>query len=155
MHQANYKRKPRGLGLGPEESLRHSFCCGQEGCRRRHTPPSVRFLGRRVYVGVVVLLLAAMRHGLKPEQVKELREKLGVDRRLLERWRRWWLEGFVQSRFWKAARARFLATFCEESLPLSLCEAFEIEHEHRHRLLDLLRFLSPLSASAHLLEHGF
>jgi hypothetical protein len=30
------------------------------GCRRRRTPPSVRFLGRRVYVGFV--LVAAMQH---------------------------------------------------------------------------------------------
>ncbi len=123
----------------------------------------MRFLGRRVYVAVVVVLLSAMRHGVKPERVELLREKLGIDRRTLERWRRWWLEGFVGSRFWRAACARFVATFCQKTLPLSLCEAFEIEprschgeaQRRRDRLLDLLKFLSPLGGSTHLLEHGF
>lgn len=154
LHQAHYWRKPRGLTEAEsKENLRHSFCCGREGCRKRHTPPSVRFLGRRVYVAVVVVLLAAMRHGVNRERAELLREKLGIDRRTLERWRRWWLEDFVRSRFWKAARSRLLATFCPKTLPLSLCEAFEIEH--RPRLLDLLEFLSALGGSAHLFEHGF
>ena len=95
-----------------------------------------------------------MRHGVNPARAELLREKLGIDRRTLERWRRWWLEDFVRSRFWRAARARFAATLCQQTLPLSLCEVFEIERR-RDRLLDLLRFLSPLSASAHLFEHGF
>ncbi len=164
LHQAHYPRKPRGLAeVQDRESLRHSFCCGREGCRKRHTPPSVRFLGRRVYVGVVVVLMSALCHGLKPERVELLREKLGIDRRTLERWRRWWLEDFVGSRFWRAARSRFVATFCQKTLPWSLCEAFEIAgragpggaERRRDRLLDLLRLLSPLSGSAHLFEHGF
>ena len=59
----------------------------EEGCRRRHTPPSVRFLGRRVYVGLVVVLVSAMRHGLTAPRVQRLREQLGIDRQTLERWR--------------------------------------------------------------------
>ena len=58
-------------------------------CRRRHTPPSGRFLGRRVYAGVVVVLVSAMIHGLKPQRVCGLREALGIDARTLERWRQW------------------------------------------------------------------
>ena len=154
LHRAPYRRKPRGLAEAEgREIWRQSFCCGREGCRKRHTPPSVRFLGRRVYVAVVVLLLSAMRHGVKPARAELLREKLGIDRRTLERWRRWWLEDFVGSRFWKAACSRFKPPFCESALPRSLCEAFEIEA--RHRLLDLLGFLSPLAGSSHLLEHDF
>lgn len=113
----------------------------------------MRFLGRRVYVAVVVVLLAALRHGVKPERVELLREKLEVDRRTLERWRRWWLESFVRSRFWRAVRAGLPADLQESALPRSLCEVFGIER--RDRLLDLLKFLSPLSASDHLFEHGF
>jgi hypothetical protein len=47
---ARYARKPRGgpEGLGPEHAMRLSFCCSVEGCRRRVTPPSLRFLGRKV-----------------------------------------------------------------------------------------------------------
>ena len=39
---------------------RFSLCCGREGCRHRATPPSVRFLGRRVYVGAVVIVASAI-----------------------------------------------------------------------------------------------
>jgi hypothetical protein len=54
------------------------------------TPPSVRFLGRRVWLAVVVTLLCVMVHGASARRARKLREELGVDRRTLERWRRWW-----------------------------------------------------------------
>lgn len=145
-HRAPYKRKPRGGPKENEEIYRASFCCDQEGCRKRHTPPSVRFLGRKVYWGLVVVLVSAMRHGLKPERVRVLRETLGLDRRTLERWRAWWLETFVQSAFWKSARARFMPRICEQTLPLSLGQAFPLDR--RDRLLELLRFLAPLTTAS-------
>ena len=55
LHRASYPRKPRGVPhrqLDERYRRRHSFCCAADGCRRRCTPPSVRFLGRRVYLGV-------------------------------------------------------------------------------------------------------
>jgi hypothetical protein len=147
LHRSDYRRKPRG---GPEkvqkeEAWRESFCCDREGCRKRHTPPSVRFLGRRVYWGVVVVLMAAMTHGIKPARVEVLREKLGIDRRTLERWRRWWLTTFVESAFWKEARGRFIPPLCPKTLPWSLGEGFGIDR--LDRLLDLLRFLGPLTTA--------
>ena len=47
LHSAVYPRKPRGgpAGLGTGYETRLSYCCAAEGCRRRTTPPSVRFLG--------------------------------------------------------------------------------------------------------------
>jgi hypothetical protein len=94
---------------------------------------------------VVVVLISAMRHGVKPERVEVLREQLGIDRRTLERWRTWWLVTFVQSPFWKEARARFMPLLCEKTLPWSLGKAFRIER--LDRLLDLLRFLRPITTS--------
>jgi hypothetical protein len=69
LHRGDYARKPRGgvVGAAAEAfARRFSLCCGREGCRRRATPPSVRFLGRRVYVCAVVVVasvvaLAALR----------------------------------------------------------------------------------------------
>jgi hypothetical protein len=151
LHRSDYKRKPRGGPKKDEELYRDSFCCDQDGCRKRHTPPSVRFLGRRVYWGFVVVLVSAMHHGLKPERVWVLREQLGIDRRTLERWREWWLETFVQSSFWKAARARFMPLLCEKTLPLALCQA--LKPDRRDRLLKLLRFLSPITTPSIGLEH--
>jgi len=59
LHSARYPRKPRGgpEGLGAEHRRRPSFCCAVDGCRRRATPPSLRFLGRKVFFGLWVLLL--------------------------------------------------------------------------------------------------
>jgi len=139
LYRGDYERKPRG---GPQWDLRYSFCCAK--CRRRRTPQSVRFMGRRVYAGLVVVLVSAMVHGLKPERVTCLRKALGIDVRTLERWRQWWLGIFVESSFWKEARARFMPPLCQETLPVSLCLRFEVQ-ERRDRLLALLKFLAPLT----------
>lgn len=148
LDRSDYRRKPRG---GPEEAekvetWRDSFCCDVEGCRKRHTPPSVRFLGRKVYWTVVVVLMAAMMHGIKPARVEVLRERLGIDRQTLERWRTWWLTSFVESPFWKEARSRFiLPRPSHGTMPWSLCEAFGMSR--LDRLLDLLRFLRPITTA--------
>ena len=58
LDRADYPRKPRGgdLAAGGERlDRRIGLCCAREGCRRRATPPSVVFLGRRVYLGIAVL----------------------------------------------------------------------------------------------------
>ena len=142
LHRADYSRKPRGGPAGWTEH--HSFCCAEEGCRRRHTPPSVRFLGRKVYVGFVVVLKTAMQHGLSAWRVEQLRLALpDIDRRTLERWRRWWRENFAASPFWKMARARFIPPLSAEDLPLGLCERFGIESAER--VVELLRFLAPIT----------
>jgi len=149
LYYDSYPRKPRG---GPAAwDKRYSFTCATN--RHRVTPPSVRFLGPKVYVMVVVVLISAMRHGLKAERVQALRESLGIDRRTVQRWRAWWLEHFVQSSFWKAARARFVPLVCERTLPWSLCEAFGIDC--RDRLLDLLKFLSPTTTGSVPLDRIF
>ena len=89
LHSSNFTRKPRGgpEGLGDDADTRFSLCCAEDGCRTRHTPPSLRFLGRKVYLGAVVVLVAAMRHGATPARMRTLREHLGVSRRTVERWR--------------------------------------------------------------------
>ena len=59
LHVSDYERKPRGVAedkLPAGYGRRFSLCCAREGCRRRATPASLRFLGRRVYVAVVVVL---------------------------------------------------------------------------------------------------
>lgn len=145
LHSARYERKPRGGPKRNEVVYRWSFCCEKEGCRKRHTPASVRFLGRKVYESVVVVLISALSHGLNPGAVEILRSALGIDRRTLLRWRQWWRETFVQSRFWKAARARFSPPTCEATLPHSLCERFG--WEELEKLLKLMKWLTPLSVS--------
>ena len=83
LHQANYERKARG---GPQWDRRYSFCCAEQDCRRRRTPESVRFLGRRIYAGLVVVLVTTMIHGLTPARVRRIGQALQIDWRTLKRW---------------------------------------------------------------------
>jgi len=144
LHRGDYRRKPR---RGPANwDRRHSFCCDRDGCRKRKTPPSVRFLGRKVYVGVVVVLVAAMMHGASEQRVKRLREVLGIDRRTLSHWRKWWTETFGQSDFWKGERGRLREPVRVDRMPLSLVEVFAAGH--REGLLKLMKFLSPITTGS-------
>ena len=55
--------------------------------------------GRRVYAGLVVVLVSAMIHGLKLQRMQRLREVLEIDRRTLERWRQRWRASSSKVRF--------------------------------------------------------
>jgi hypothetical protein len=152
LHLARYPRKPRGLApLTNNEQWcsRWSYCCAK--CRARTTPPSLCFLGQRVYVGAVVTLSACMQQGLSEQRVAALNLVLKVPRRTLQRWRGWWQEVFVHSAFWQLARARLMPPVNEQQLPLSLFERFA-GTELAGQLVHLLNFISPLStrASAHV-----
>jgi hypothetical protein len=145
LHRATYPRKPRG---GPRElaagyDRRLSFCCARRDCRQRQTPPSVRFLGRRVYLGAVVVLVSAMLNGPTPRRVATLSALLGASRRTLERWRRWWRTTFAASAFWQGAAGRFARPPAQGQLPQSLLERFR--GDERERLVATLRFLAPIT----------
>lgn len=154
---ANYPRKPRGgpPGLEGSRALRLSFCCDRDGCRRRATPASVRFLGRRVYFGAVVVLVSAMRHGVTKLLAAKLYRLLGVSERTLRRWRQWWLETFTATPFWTSERARFMPPVTQADLPLSLIERF-VDPNGSLDLGAVLRFLSPLTTGKAIApEHAF
>ncbi len=147
LHCADYPRSPRsGLDHLPDECrYRFSFCCDRDGCRKRVTPPSVRFLGRKVYLGVVVVLVSAMRQGPAPRRVRELSNLFGVDRTTITRWRTFWRDHVPSTPFWKSARARLVPVVEIVTLPLSLVEAFGRGNDPYQDWVRLLRFLSPLT----------
>ena len=105
---ANYPRKPRGIptDIAQRHSLcrRLSFCCRQ--CRKRHTPLSVIFLGRRVYLGAVIVLASALAQGLTPARSLKLQD-LGLSRQTLHRWLDWWRNEFMRSPTWQHLQAHF------------------------------------------------
>src|SRR5271165_2246924 len=146
LHSANYLQKPRGtpVQLPEPQCLRLSFCCNRDGCRKRVTPPSVRFLGPKVYLGVIVILISAMRQGPTPRRVRELSTRFGADRRTIARWQVFWREHFPQTPFWKVAQARFTPVVKIVSLPYSLVDAFLCRHPPDMGWMQLLRFLSPI-----------
>jgi len=148
LHRGDYKRKLRGGWEGIEGACakRLSFCCALEGCRKRTTPPSVRFLGRKVYAGVVVVLISAIRHGISKKRLAVLREALGIDRRTLERWRVWWIEEFAEGSFWKAERGRFSEPVKTATMPLELVELFGAREPDG--LVRLMKFLSPITTGS-------
>jgi hypothetical protein len=111
-------------------------------CRRRTTPPSVRFFGRRVYAFPVVVLVTTLAAGLSGRRLVTLRKEFGVDRRTLDRWRVWWREVFPLTRFWKTARARFSPPV--GGLPC-LCDRFG---EGLAGLVAVLQFLSPITCAS-------
>ena len=149
LHGAKYPRKPRGgpRDLPDEYRYRLSFCCDRDGCRKRVTPPSVRFLGRKVYLGAVVILVSAMRQGPTPRRVRELTELFGADRRTIYRWRDFWNEHFPKTTFWKVARARLVPVFEIVEFPRSLLEAFVRACDDRDGWGKLLCFLSPITTA--------
>ena len=150
LHSACYKRKPRGLPAGvhpgPAHRIRFSFCCSADGCRRRHTPPSVRFLGPKVYLGVMVALLTAMRQGPTPRSARSLGAVFGVDRRTLARWRVWWQTIFPKTGFWQRMKARFMPPVDQDGLPEALVSRFCGETLF-DEVVCVLKFLSELTTA--------
>jgi hypothetical protein len=147
LHCANYFRKPRGtlVQLPEAQCQRLSFCCDRDGCGKRVTPPSVRFLGRKVYLGAIVILISAMRQGPTPRRVRELSTRFGADRRTIARWQVFWREHFPQTPFWKIARARLVPVVKIVDLPHSLLDAFLLRHPPCRGWTLLLRFLAPIT----------
>ncbi|MDE8347178.1 MAG: hypothetical protein POH28_13545 [Acidocella sp.] len=142
LHRANYPRKPRCCPevVRPDFESRFSFCCNQ--CRKRTTSISVRFLGRRVYLGLAVVLMSAGR-AHAASIIAQLSEALNIPMRTIYRWRQWWRELFPITPLWQASCARFMPPVDLRLLPLSLIERFAgIPEEAMQRLLI---FLSPLT----------
>jgi hypothetical protein len=150
LHAANYPRKPRGRPdhLPEQYGYRFSFCCDRDGCRKRLTPPSVRFLGRKVYLGAIVVLIAAMRQGATPRRVRELSKLVGADGATIARWQRFWREHLPQTPFWKVAKGRLFPRL--GNLPLSLVSAFVHGNDDHQGWGKLLRFLSPITIAGGL-----
>ena len=143
LHSARYPRKPRGAprGFRPLGHTRLSFCCNQ--CRCRHTPRSVLYLGRRVYVGAMVVLGSALRGTLSGRGLRALCAVLCVPRATLDRWRGWWAEGFPETSLWQSLRGRFMPPI-SGALPAGLLARF-VATEAAMRLSQALRLIAPLS----------
>lgn len=156
LHRANFPRRPRGCPDELPEAYRKrlSFCCDRDGCRERVTPPSVRFLGRKVYLGAIVILITAMRHGATPGRIRELSELIGADRRTIDRWRAFWRQHFPLTPFWKAARGRIALLTEDLTLPGSLINMFLRAEFLETGWGNLLRFLSPITVNGCPLSKG-
>ena len=143
LHRGDYERKPRGAVIAPAGEafvVRFSLCCGREGCRKRATPPSLRFLGRRVYLGVVVIVASLVAEALGA--VEASRRATGVPSRTTRRWLGWWRGPFIATEVFVAVRARLVGVAIGE-LPASILE--RLPGPWRERLHTLLELLAPLT----------
>ena len=106
----------------------------------------MRFLGRRVYVSVAVVISAAVEGGVTKRRVEQLRDlmRCPLDRRTVERWVAWWREMLPKTKFWQETRRRLRAPIDLKRMPLSLLEVFGGE-DLEGGLINLLRLLSPIS----------
>ena len=102
LHSARYPRKPYGLAAGLRGDVwRFSFCCAT--CRGRETPPSVRFFGRRFFVGALFLLVSALSLG-GGVRLQTIARRSGVPVWTLTRWRR---ERFRTTPAWQVKRGAY------------------------------------------------
>lgn len=136
LHRADYPRKPRGVPAEWEDAFcrRISFCCAERECRRRWTPPSVRFFGRRVYIAAVVIMFCARWMS---------QEEAGCSRRTGRRWVAFFREKMVNSRIWQSLRTRLMPPVDEAGLPASLLARFG--GDKGTKLRSCLEFLAPIT----------
>jgi hypothetical protein len=157
LYRGDYDRKPRGGLIAPAGEAyvrRFSLCCGREGCRKRATPPSLRFLGRRVYLGAVVILASVVAQALgvltkigtaKRRAAMAVRAATGVPARTTRRWLGWWRGPFLSTEVFVAIRARLVGVDVAR-LPASILDPLPGTRTEQVRVL--LTLLAPLTTGS-------
>ena len=146
LHHSDYIRKPRG---GPDDlpeelMVRNSLCCGREGCRKRTLPPSVLFMGRRVYWANVILVVVTLRQD-KPQEYSKaaLMDKFGMCRKTINKWIEWFRDIFPHTGQWQRIRGLVSVSVSDDELPSSLMHYFHgIEKSWQQAVISCLKFLS-------------
>lgn len=146
LHRGDYGRKPRGALIAPaaEKSVRRfSLCCGRRGCRRRALPPSLRFLGRRVYAGAVVIVASML--ALMLGTAGAILRTTGVPARTTRRWLGWWQGPFISTEVFVAVCARLIGVKIEE-LPTSIVD--RLDGTLKQRVRTMLDLLAPITTDS-------
>jgi hypothetical protein len=146
LHRSDYARKPRGALIAPSGEgvvRRFSLCCGREGCRKRATPPSMLFLGRRVYLGAVVIVASIVALALR--SAGEIRRQTGVPARTTGRWLGWWQGPFLDTETFVTICARLIGVDVER-VPESIVD--RLGGSWTERVRSMLVWLSPLTTGS-------
>lgn len=146
---AHFERKPRGglVAAAGEEAVftqRFSYCCAREGCRKRATPVSVRFLGRKVHLEGAIVIACALASVLR-DQARAIRAATGIAVRTVRRWQSWWRTVFVASATWVEVRGR-APTLEAASLPGGLVALMD-GASAEEKLVRAMQLLSPLTSA--------
>jgi hypothetical protein len=148
LHRGDFPRKPRGGAFSAFDgsfSRRFSLCCSRDGCRKRATPPSVRFLGRRVYVGAVVVVAALF--ALAIATASAATRMSGVPARTTRRWLRWWRGPFTESDVFVKVCAHIVPPPRASDLPASLVSKMTAP-DISSRIVRVLVLLAPLTTAS-------
>jgi hypothetical protein len=134
LDRADYPRKPRGGDVGAAGEVfdrRRSLCCARDGCRHRRTPPSLVFLGRRVYLAITVVI-AAWRSAAT----------VSPPRRTVGRWRTWFATQ-RETTWWTVQRGRLWPPVePAELLPAAILERLLPHHPVADALAAGLRIVT-------------
>ena len=146
LHYANYFRKPRGEPDGVDEKcfIRFSLCCGNEGCRHRVMPPSCRFMGRKVYWYIVILVIVSdWQNKVRKINVFRLSKLFGISRNTIVRWIEFFKNIFPFSSQWQKLRGQASAFISNHDLPSNLVNYFvSIKSCVKVGIISWLKFLS-------------
>ena len=170
----NWYRKGFGVppGCDGQALIRHSFCCSC--CRTSITPNSLRFMYYKRNAICSELIICALIPGSDNDKkvAKELQLFLGIDRKTLNIFRKWWRERFGGCLFARQEAAnicnlqgddplstilRYFMTVCAENLKKALVNTLIFlaryrtdRHWYRYRqrgggTIALARKISPFS----------
>lgn len=141
---SHYKRKPRGVNLDPDDDCRrYSLCCREEGCRKRLTCVSLRFMGRKVFLGFFILFASSLPKSSEGLRIHRISKELGVAPQTLRRWLEYWREHFVESVFWRREQGLFAPPFDEDNFATILISRFSVKALDCDPWSRLLAFLAP------------
>lgn len=148
LDRADFPRKPRGdvAAMGPHATVRFSFCCRRDSCRKRATPPSLRFLGRKIYLAATVVIASAVGQTMRLVGRDRARQVRDVPVRTVRRWLAWWQIVFALGGFWAEAKGAFATLVAEAELPASLFARFGAASVDA--LTKMLAFLAPVTTAS-------
>ena len=113
----------------------------------RALPPSLRFLGRRVYVEAVVLFASIVAQ--VASTLRDARSATGVPGRTLRRWGTWWRGSFPKMPIWSELGARFVPPPPDETdLPRSFVARLDADIGRAHTPDEVCKLAALLLAPA-------
>jgi len=148
LNNSDYPRSPFGVATPFRDyyQIRRSLCCAK--CRKRTTPPSVRFFGRRWYCAPIFLLISALIGKPTGRRFAAIQRHLGLpnfSKKTWDRWRLWWHEYFPLHPFWKKMKGLIPIDALQGPLPVSVLAIFSGRLEKR--IIRALKFFSPMTVS--------
>lgn len=101
-------RCPTSAPLPQGFEVQFSLCCSAKDCRKRVTPPSIRFPEGSPNLAVVVILARIFACGPSQKRISELKCLLKVDERTIRRWLARWRRVESESPWWKKIEGSLL-----------------------------------------------